>query len=355
MKIIITSPSLNTNQNVSGISSVTKFIIQNNKSVDYIHFELGKKDEDKRNISWLLRNIKTYFKWIVWIITKRSALVHFNIAVDKNGLLRDSPLILIAKIFRKRLILHLHGGEYLLHKKVPKWMNVILNLIFSGNDPIIVLSTKEAEIIRRKYKCNKVYVLPNCIDLKEAKTFKRGKNNGILKILFMGRISENKGIEYIYEALQNLKNERYLFEFYLAGKGPDETEYVKKFRNILGDSFIFKGIVAGDQKSDLLRNCNVFLLPSFFEGLPVALLETMAFGLVPITTPVGSIKNLIDDGKNGIIVNVKSVKEIENAIKRLINDTNCRQVLSDNAREHIFLNYDPEQYISNLNKIYRYE
>ena len=289
------------------------------------------------------------------IITRRGALVHFNIAVDKNGLLRDSPLILFAKILRKRLILHLHGGEYLQHKEVPKWMNVILKLVFSGNNPIIVLSAKEAEIIKRKYKCNNVFVLPNCIDLSEAKAFKRDKNDGILKILFMGRISLNKGIEYIYEALKNLKNEGFLFEFYLAGKGPDETKYIKKFKDILGGSFIYYGVVSGDQKSDLLRNCNVFLLPSFFEGMPLALIESMAFGLVPISTPVGSIKNLIDDGKNGFIVNVKSVKEIENAIKKLYYDSGYRQVLSDNAREHIFLNYDPEQYFSNLNKIYRYE
>lgn len=355
MKIIITSPSLNTNHNVSGISSVTKFITQNNKSAEYIHFELGKRDNDKRNISWFLRIVKTYFKWVFWLVSKRSAMVHFNFAIDKFGLLRDFPLILFAKILRKRIILHLHGGEFLLHKEVPKWMDVLLNLIFSGNNPTIVLSTKEAEILKRKYKCKKVFVLPNCVDLTEAKVFERKGFIEILKILFMGRISKNKGIEYIFKALQNLKKEGYLFEFYLAGKGPDEVEYIQKFNNILGDAFIFKGIVSGDHKRDLLKNCNVFLLPSFFEGLPIALLESMAYGLVPIATPVGSINNLINDGKNGLIVNIKSAKEIENAIKKLDNDVYYRQVLSNKAREYIFLNYDPEQYIDTLNKIYRYE
>ena len=62
MEIIITAPSLNTNQNVSGISSVTKFIIQNNKSVDYIHFELGKKDEDKRNIILAFKKYQDIFQ-----------------------------------------------------------------------------------------------------------------------------------------------------------------------------------------------------------------------------------------------------------------------------------------------------
>jgi glycosyltransferase involved in cell wall biosynthesis len=352
MKIIITAPSLNTNQNVSGISSVTRFLIQNNKSVEYKHFELGKKDGDKRNISWFIRNIITYFKWIFLIVSMGRALVHFNMAVDKNGLLRDSPLILFTKILNKRLVLHFHGGEYLLHKKVPRWMNLILKLTLSGKNSVIVLSNKEAEIIKRKYKCNNVFVLPNCIDLKEAKEFKRDIYDGVLKILFMGRISKSKGIEYIFVALDNLKREGYLFEFYLAGKGPDEPEYIKKFMDSLGENFIFKGVVSGERKRDLLKECNVFLLPSFFEGLPISLLETMSFGLVPIVTPVGSIKDIIDDGKNGLIAGVKSVSDIENALKLLYNDFNYRKAISEHAREHIFLNYDPGKYIQALNKIY---
>ena len=245
-KIIITSPSLDTNQNVSGISSVTRFIISCNTKNEYLHFELGKGDNDKRNIFWFLRIIKTYFNWVTWVICKHGTIIHFNFSVDKRVLLRDSPLILFAKIFRKRIILHLHGGEYLL-KKGPKWMEVFLYLIFTGNNPTIVLSQEEAAYIKCRYKCKNIFVLPNCIDLAEAKMFKRDIFNGILKLLFMGKISKNKGIEYIFLALQNLKNEGLLFEFYLAGKGPDEDEYIKKFKAVLGDSFFFKGVSFGSR------------------------------------------------------------------------------------------------------------
>jgi hypothetical protein len=95
LKIIITSPSLDTNQNVSVISSVVQFIIHSNAENEYLHFELGKRERDKRNISWFLRIVKTYFKWVFWLLTKRSAMVHFNFAIDKVGLLRDFPLIFL--------------------------------------------------------------------------------------------------------------------------------------------------------------------------------------------------------------------------------------------------------------------
>lgn len=355
MKIIITSPSLNTDQNVSGISSVTKFITQNNPAVEYIHFELGRRDNDVRDIYWLLRNIKMYFKWIFYLTIRKGEMVHFNFAVDKFGLLRDLPLIVFAKITGKRIILHLHGGEYLLDKNAPRWIRFLLKIALWGNPPAIVLSTKEAGVLEEKYKCKKLFVLPNCIDLKDAKLFQRKNDDGILKLLFMGRISTKKGIEYILTALQNLRQQGYLFEFYLAGKGPDEMEYIQKFESILGTAFIFKGVVSGESKSDLLKYCNVFLLPSFFEGLPIALLESMAYGLVPVVTPVGSINDLIEDGENGLIVNIRSAEDIENAIKKLIENFGLRQVLSNNARAYIFKNYDPGQYINTLNSIYRNE
>jgi hypothetical protein len=78
MKIIIISPSLDINVNVSGISSVTKFIIDNNPRHDYYHFELGKKDNEKRSILRFLRILKTYLNWIWLLIFLKNAFIHFN-------------------------------------------------------------------------------------------------------------------------------------------------------------------------------------------------------------------------------------------------------------------------------------
>ena len=356
MQIIITSPSLNINQNVSGISSVTRFITDFNNNTEYIHFELGKRDNDKRNVFWLLRIVNTYYKWVSLLVRNRKAMVHFNLAIDKFGLLRDSPLILFARLIGKRIVLHLHGGEFLLHKEAPKWMTILLNLIFSGKSPAIVLSAKEAEVLKTKYKCKKVFVLPNCVDLTEAKKFDRTINETDLPVLlFMGRISLNKGLEYIFKALKALKEEGYAFKFYMAGKGPEEKEYVQKFTELLGADFTYEGVVTGESKVRLLKTCNIFLLPSFFEGLPIALLESMSFGLIPIATAVGSIKYLINNGDNGLIVQKRSSDDIASAIKKLSVNSHYMQALSINAKQSILDEYDPDKYLDTLNSIYAYE
>jgi glycosyltransferase involved in cell wall biosynthesis len=356
MKVIITSPSLKPNKNISGISSVTKFITQFNDSVQYIHFELGKADKDRRDLAWFLRIIKSYLKWAALLIRTPNSVIHFNLAVDRFGLLRDSPLIFFSMLLRKRVIVHLHGGEFMLHHHVPKWMTFLLNLIFFGRTIPIVLSPGEADLLKGKYKCKKVFVLPNCIDLTQAKLFDRTFNESEIPIiLFMGRISLNKGIENIFEALKLLKSQGHRFKFHLAGKGPEEEVFVTLFRDLLGSDFSFEGVVTGDAKIRLLKACNTFLLPSFFEGLPIALLESMSFGLVPITTSVGSIKYLVKNGDNGFIVSQKSPSEIASAIKELAKNYQYMQQLSKNAKQSIFHEHDPGKYLNYLNNIYKYE
>ena len=356
MRIIITSPSLNTNNNVSGISSVTNFIISSSPENEYLHFVIGRRDNEKRNLSWFLNILGIYIKWLYLMVTKKAVLIHFNLALSEDSIIRDSPLIILARLFHKRMIIHIHGGDFLMHKKQPLWMTRLLKIVLSGKNPIIVLSPLEKEVLQQSINCRSIYVLPNCIALKEANEFDRiYSENETLMLLFLGRISVEKGIDYIYRAMELLKEKGIKFKFFMAGKGPEEIIFSQKFSDLLGMDFEFEGVVLGDQKSDLLKKCNVFLLPSFFEGLPIALLESMSFGLVPVVTSVGSIKYVINDGINGMIVNSHSSEDIAFAIEKLSKDKKHLKELSKNARQYIFSNFKPEVYISSLNEIYCYE
>jgi glycosyltransferase involved in cell wall biosynthesis len=353
MKIIILSPSLYTNQNVSGISSVTQFIINHNTEHEYVHFNLGRKDSEIRNIFWVLRMLRTYFNWICLMVSSKQALIHFNLSLSKYSIIRDYPLILMARLFHKRMIIHIHGGELLMDENITFWIKKILGSIFSDKNQIVVLGLSEKETIYRKFGARKISVLPNCIDLSAAKEFERSyKKTELIQLLFLGRISVEKGIEYIFRSLGSLKDQGKTFKFFMAGTGPDETVYVSKFQDLLGKDFEYRGIVSGDIKTALLKNCNIFLLPSFYEGLPMALIESMSFGLIPITTDVGSIKDIVIDGETGIIVRKKSAEDIESAIKKLLEETDTREKLSRNARNFVFNYNNVNKYIFDLNRIY---
>jgi glycosyltransferase involved in cell wall biosynthesis len=316
---------------------------------------LGKGDQEARGVKWLVKLFSQYLRWIYLMSTGRCSLVHFNLAMDRRGVIRDAPLIIVAHLFCRRIIVHIHGGEFLSGCEMPRWLRVIVRVAFASG-PVIVLSELERATLSRNVPKAGIIVLPNCIDLDEAKRFERAfvEDEG-LTILFLGRISEAKGLQAIYRALETSRNRGIRSRFVMAGAGPDEDLYVRKFHELLGGDFEFAGAVTGSEKTRLFRKCNVFVLPSKFEGMPMALLESMAFALVPITTSVGSIPEVVRDGYGGIIVNWQSPEEIANAIMRLSADREYMQTLGRNARRRIFDYCSPERYVKQLNGAYSYD
>jgi glycosyltransferase involved in cell wall biosynthesis len=356
MDVIIISPSLDTTINVSGISSVTQFIIDNNPRHKYVPFEVGKRDNEVRDLTWLLKIFRSYFQWFKILISRNKEIIHFNLAFSKRSLIRDTPLILLSKLFRKRMIIHTHGGELLTNDNPPSWVTISLKCILKGRNPKIVQSSIEAEVLKRKFSCEKISILPNCVETKTAKEFiRQTSTRDKLILLFLSRISVDKGLEFIFRALKILKEQGVSYKFIMAGTGPDEKEYVQKFEDLLKEDFKFMGVVYGDQKIELFKTSDVYLLPSFYEGLPMALLETMSYGLVPLTTNVGSIGTVVRNMDNGIIVKVRSTEDIVNAIKLLSTNRETLNDLGENAREYIYKNYNPENYIASLNELYNYK
>ena len=355
LQVIITSPSLDPERNISGISSVVSFIVNHNTTCSYTCFTLGKADHEARRARWLVNLFVQYLKWVYLIAIKENSIVHFNLAMDCRGVIRDAPLIIVTRLCHRRIIVHIHGGEFLTGSEMPEWLRLVLRVVLADG-PVIVLSKMERAALSRNVPRTRVLVLPNCIDLDEARHFERkGPGDAALTILFLGRITEAKGIQIIYQALQSLRSLDIRFRFVMAGAGHDRDPYMRQFRDLLGTDFEFAGAVSGSEKTKLFMKCDVFVLPSMFEGMPIALLESMAFGLVPITTGVGSIPEVVRDGDSGIIVNQQSPVEIADAIKRLSEDKEYLLMLAKHARQRIFELCNPERYIRQLNAIYSYD
>lgn len=352
MKVVITSPSLDVNYNVSGISSVVRLIVNTNPGLHYVHFEIGRRDNEKGRFPMIKRVLGMYVNWLHLLVQQKDILVHFNTALCRLSAVRDFPMILITRILRRRIVVHLHGGDFLTDKNPPFWMRNLIRLSLSGNIKVIVLSAVEEAVVTKIYRCKKIFVLPNCVDLSDAVSFDCPVRGNPITMLFLGRISADKGLEYLYNAISSLKSRGVKLRFVMAGRGPDEEVYRTKFEKLLGESFEFPGVVYGVGKTELLKRCNIFILPSFYEGLPMALLESMSFGLVPVATDVGSIKTVITDGLNGILIKSHSSSEIEAAVLKLSGDERYLNSLSENARKYIFKNFRSELYIEKLNSIY---
>ena len=364
MDIIITSPSLDPKENVSGISSVTKFIVDNNEEMRYLHFVLGKKDTEKGGWHRIPALMRKYKEWKQMLRDHPEAIVHYNFPLSKASLLRDPWFIRYAVKHSRRMVVHVHGGLFLTAPKIPCYLRRIMLWVFGMNLTFIVLSDMEKQILRERFGAKHVVSLPNCIDLSDAKDYAmHSKESGLdidvankmlpLRIGYLGRIEPNKGMTELLIACQRLKKEEFRFSLALAGKEQKEGEYLPLFDRWVGDSFHYVGLVSGKTKCEFLRNLDVFVMPTYFEGLPMSLLECMSYGVVPIVTPVGSIPQVVKDGENGVFVAVKDVDSIVNAIRQLSAERDSLKHMGENARQTIFSQFSPIRYIETLNSIYR--
>ena len=91
----------------------------------------------------------------------------------------------------------------------------------------------------------------------------------------------------------------------------------------------FEGWVSGDKKVELLNNTDVFILPSYTEGLPISILEAMSYRLPVISTPVGGIPEVVRDGENGFLIKPGDKDALHNAIVRLANDEELREKMGN--------------------------
>jgi len=351
--ILITAPSLDARHNVSGISSMVKMIIEHNPVHVYYHYLLGRKDISSGNIIPILFMIKQLFLFPFALKKYKIDLVHQNLPFDPKGILRESVVGLWCKLFHVPVVLHVHGGDFLIAKKPRGIYRFLTERLFRGSRIILVLSGLEKDIMQKKYQCARVRVLENCVDCSQFIQSDKLTPAAIPVFIFLGRIHESKGLYEILDVFKGLNDEHIPFRFVLCGEGKLRPSIVPQFEVLLGDRFDYKGVVSGAEKADEIRSADFFLLPtSHFEGLPVALLETMAAGVVPVITDVGSIGQLVHHQENGIIVEKQNVADIYEKIKDMLIHPERYAALSKNAKQSVLRDYDVKQYVYRLNEIY---
>ena len=282
------------------------------------------------------------------------AVIHYNMPLMGAAVIRDYLLLQVAHKLGNPIVLHVHGGNYMKNRQRPWLIQKLVDEVFSWAKYIIVLSDEEKHILEQDFNVDNVHSLPNCIDLTEARDYKRKfEAEHALSILYLGRIEKNKGIDYILEAAKKLKADNVPFTLHFAGKEETQDKYIPQFKSELGESFIYHGVVFGKVKSNLLKQCDVFLLPSFYEGLPMSLLETMSFGMVPVVTPVGSIPTVVSDNVNGLYVGVRNSDDIVSTIDHLCKDKALLKRVSSEAQNTIVSLFDDKVYIGQLNYLYK--
>jgi glycosyltransferase involved in cell wall biosynthesis len=160
------------------------------------------------------------------------------------------------------------------------------------------------------------------------------------RLLFVGRIATVKGIEVLYNALVSLRDEHPDIQLTVVGDGPERSRLEgEATRRGLDQVVSFVGSKSQGEVAALLGEHDVFVLPSFAEGVPVVLMEAMGAGLAVVATHVGGMTELIDDEVNGFLVRPFDVTGLSTRIGQLITDPSLRQALGQAGRKSVLSDF----------------
>ena len=299
--------------------------------------------------SRLLIFIQGYLKFWMKLYTFKPDIVHIHMA-NNGSFYRKSLFLLTArKLFRKSVILHIHAASFdEFYNKFPlqrKYCHYILNQA----DKLIVLSQTWREYFATIVPDNAIEVLYNGVFVKAP--LPRTQQVAV-NALFLGRLGERKGVYDLLQSIQQLKANGVTAVFNLAGDG--EVNEVKAVVQQYGieDCVNVLGWINGEQKEKLMQEADFLVLPSYHEGLPMAILEAMNCGLPIISTTVGGIPEVITSGHNGLLIEPGDVHGLTAALNVLITDEEVRIKMGAYNTEIISERFDINLLMGRLSGIY---
>lgn len=253
------------------------------------------------------------------LFDKNIKILHLHTAAD-GSFWRKAQLVKLGHALHKKVILHVHASRFKdfyneSSTKKREWIKDVLDKV----DVLIVLSESWKKWFTEiGINGDKIIILHNITPyptiIQEAKV-----QDGKIHFLFLGEIGKRKGV---FDILNAISKNRSFFEKKLQlriGGNRNEKkllETIKKYE--LENIVFFEGWVGGEKKIELLNWADLYILPSFNEGLPISILEAMSYGLPIISTPVGGIPEVVKG--NGVLVTPGNIKEIHDAIKKYIDN-----------------------------------
>jgi glycosyltransferase involved in cell wall biosynthesis len=292
--------------------------------------------------------LKHYCMLLWLIITRWPAMVYIPISQTTLGYLRDAWFIVIAKIFRRRVVCHLEGGNFKNWYDVAgPFMRWFVRRIHSLVDGQIVLGKTLRYLFDGIVSHEKIYVVPNGRDFNISFDIKKHSNT---KILFLSNFIRTKGVLEALRAVELVFKNCSQIEAVFAGSWMDKrtkTEFESFLKENPHLPVVLEGPVYGEKKYELFASSDIFVFPTYYpsEGHPWVIVEAMAAGLPIISTNQGAITESVIAGVNGFLVEKKNPQQIAEKIIFLIQNPDLRIRMGKESRRLYEENFTEEKMV----------
>lgn len=253
------------------------------------------------------------------------------------------------KIISRPLVLTLHGDILKQYEMLHRWSKPIISLVeraaVRGASEVTAISPLIAEIYEKRYG-RRIWYVPNAIDLRDIPNVKQKEDD---MVVFVGRLSPEKGIDLLLEAANILEKHGSRLKIVIVGDGPLREKVVRfaeKHRNV-----IYVGFKPREEALQYICRASMLILPSRAEGFPTVILEAFACRTLVVATGIPEIKALFSP--NEIVFVTFNPLEIARAIQQYLEDNAARRRLTERAYSLLVSRYTWDRVVDMYISVYR--
>lgn len=342
MKVLMIGPARSVNGGVSAVvNNYYKAELDKKVEIEYI----GTMEDGSK---WHKLKVAGVALMKFALRVSKCDLVHIHMASDVS-IYRKIPFICITKIFRKKLVIHQHGGniKHFFYTECGEKKRQFIKKMLQKADSFWVVASYLEDIFKEIVSEEKIVVLSNAIEIPERISHNYKKQD----LLFLGRLCKEKGISELLDAVRDLKQEFPDLQLYLGGVWAEES--LERKAKACDEYVHYLGWIGAKEKEKYLQMCNIFVLPTYFEGLPMSLLEGMAYGCACVATEVGGIPLVMTNRENGLVIPAKDVKALKDSLRELLQSQKLQEVLGKNARKTVEENYEINTCVDRIVQMYK--
>lgn len=327
-------------------------------SIECLNVNLGNTlgSYGKFSLKKTIRSLLHYYAFIKILLSTKTDIVYSQIAYPLWPFLKDSIFVILAKLFRRKIIGAVLGTGYSRNilgkgKLVLKYYSYILgkyDALFTPSLKMIKHDGFPSEIISKS-----IEVPFGIVPLIKYPT-PIEENPSKFNILFMGNLLEEKGIYDCIKAIPYVVKKFCNINFIFAGKWKSKEDEERGMELIKSESVSeyceFPGVITNEKKMEYLKNSHIFLLPTYYrsEGFPLALLDAMSFGHYLITCNHAGISSMIENMKNGVFCEPQNHIDLADKILYALKNNSKMSSVRRQAQADFFLKYTLESFVDRL-------
>ncbi|MBX0313322.1 glycosyltransferase family 4 protein [Planococcus glaciei] len=335
-----------------GMTTVVQSFL-NHRFSKSIHLTFIASHSEKGRIYNSFFFLKALFAINTHLLFRNPQIVHLHMS-DKGSFIRKYIIFKVSKLLNKRVIVHMHGGNFdNFYLGLPKLLKVCANELLEKADKVITLGGNWEKILRSIEPKANIKVLKNSVPIPE---FVERNQQEEFNILFLAVINKEKGILDLIQAsipvIEKAVRQRKNVVFEIAGDGPALMQAKRMVADAGISSFYrFHGWVGFKEKKMLLERCDLFVLPSYFEALPMSVLEAISYGIPVVSTNVGSVDEAVRDGINGSLIEPGDISALTKYLDlHLYHDAPFE--FRKASRTIALSNFDEKNYFEQIEELY---